>query len=102
MRQLASKLASRLACRGYDFALLFDNMDSNKEVIKEFITEYVKEMNRIFGKTYSENAINSVDHILNELKQFTMVYSLIMANLFLYNDIWHMPINEKSCMVSHY
>ena len=87
--------------RGYDFALLFDNMDPNKEVIKEFITEYLNEGNRIFGKTYSDNAINSVDHILKEMEQFTMVFSLLMANLFLYNDIWHMPINEKTCMVSY-
>ena len=89
-------------CRGFDLAALFYKTDTNEEVIKEFITQYLKEGNRIFGKTYSDNATNSVDHILQELKQFTMVYSLFMANLFLHNDILHMHFNEKTCMVSHY
>ena len=87
-------------CRGLDFALFFENTDPNKEVIKKFITEYVREGNRIFGETYSENPINSVDHILSETKQFSMLCSLGLANFFLHNDIWKMPINEQTCMVT--
>ena len=88
--------------RGFDFATLFDNTDPNEEIIKEFITQYVREGNRIFGKIYSENAINSVDNILKETKQLSMVYSLFISNTLLHNDIWQTPINEKTCMVSHY
>ena len=87
-------------CRGFDFATLFSNMDSNKEVIKEFITEYVREGNRIFGKSYSENAINSVEHILKEAKQFSLMFFLCLSNLLLHNYVWHLPIDEKTCMVT--
>ena len=89
-------------CRGFDLASLFENTDPKEQVIKKFITEYVKEGHRMFGETYSDNTINSVDHILKEVKQFSMVYSLFIANLFLHNEIWKFPINERTCMVSYF
>ena len=87
-------------CRGYDFASLFENTDPNNRGIKEFVEHYIKEGHKMFGKSYSENPNNSVHQILKELKQFSMIYSLILVNVFIHNDFWQIPISEKTCMVS--
>ena len=88
--------------RGYDFAYLFDDIDPNEEVVSLFINEYLKEGHKLFGKSYSENAINSVDHILKEIKQFSMLCSLNVGNFFLHNDLFKFPMSVKTSMVSLY
>ena len=94
--------------RGYDFAALFNGFDKNAEnlfefrdeiIIKEFISYYVREGEKIFGKQYSENEINSVDHIFMETKVFSMVHSMVLVNCFLDNNTWQLPFTEKTCLV---
>ena len=94
--------------RGYDFAALFNGFDKEAEnifefrdelIIKEFIDCYVRECEKIFGKQYSENEINSVDHIFMETKVFSMLHSLVVAIFFLDNITWQIPFTEKTCLV---
>ena len=93
--------------RGYDFGSFFNGFDKKTEkfefkddsIIKEFISCYVREGEKIFGKQYSENEINSVDHIFMETKVFSMVDSLFLISCFLDNTIWKLPITEKTCLV---
>ena len=87
-------------CRGFDFALIFEDMDPNEEVINDFIREYVRECKTIFGETYSDNAINCVDHILGEMRHFSLLVFLGLASVCLHNNIWRMPIDQKTCMVT--
>ena len=93
--------------RGYDFATLFNCFDKKSEafefkdesIIKEFISCYVREGDKIFRKQYSENEINSVDHIFLETKVFSLVYCLWTVLRRLHNEFWCLPFTEKSCLV---
>ena len=93
--------------RGYDFATLFNCFDKKSEafefkdesIIKEFISCYVRESDKIFGKQYSENEINSVDHIFLETKVFSLVNCLWNVLGRLHNEFWCLPFTEKTCLV---
>ena len=87
--------------RGFDFVSLmsewgrpqFDMSPREGLPVKDsdyrpMIEIYVKEMERINGKSYSENKINSVDHILKEIKIF-----LLFSNIF--GTVWWLKIDEK-------
>ena len=101
--------------RGFDFVSLsiewgrkqFDKtpvrgIPFKDEEMKSLIEIYVEESVRIHGKSYLENEINSVDHILKELKIFLLFSRLVKAVLYLKNDDTKdgIPINRKVCMVS--
>ena len=49
---------------------------------------YVKQMERIKGKSYSQNKINSVDHILKEMKIFHLFRKV-------FGTVWCLKIDEK-------
>ena len=62
----------------YDYDLYEFPEDST---IKELIDSYVKESEKILGKSYSENEINSVEQILKEAKLFVLIKTLFRVLL---------------------
>ena len=101
---------SSYSFRGYDFANLFYNserLDGNEfvfkdeSIVKAFICRYIEENERIFGKQFSENPNNSVKHILNETKVFSMIYSQLLIDIMITNkEFYKFPIEEEMCLVS--
>ena len=94
--------------RGFDFATLFNGFDilsknsfefKDDSIVKEFISCYVRKSEKLFGKQYSENEINSVEHIFMETKVFSLVNSMLGTLAFLYNEFWSLPATEKCCLV---
>ncbi|XP_054157232.1 choline/ethanolamine kinase-like [Oppia nitens] len=75
--------------RGYDFALILrewhrkryidvrdvDGIPQDDQIVRPLIEIYVNKCNDIHGSDYSANDVNSVDHILYEIKVFQMVLS---------------------------
>ena len=53
---------------------------------KPMIEIYIEECERIYGKSYSQNEINSVDHILKEVKTFLLLSFLFGTIFCLKND----------------
>jgi aminoglycoside phosphotransferase (APT) family kinase protein len=53
---------------------------------KPLIEIYVEECERIYGKSYSQNPINSVDHILKEVKTFLLFSYLFSTVNFMKED----------------
>ena len=100
--------------RGFDFVSLsrewgrpqFDKtpvrgIPFKDEEMKSLIEIYVEECVRIHGKSYLENEINSVDHILKELKIFLLFSALLGVVYFMNNDETDggFPFSRKVCMV---
>ena len=70
--------------------------------IKELIGFYVKESDKILGKSYSENEINSLEQILKEVKLFALIQTLFIVLLCLKDndDIKEtFPVDPKTGLV---
>ena len=103
--------------RGYDFVALMrefgpkvtgfgkpvDRFPVEDSVLEPLLEIYLKESQRIHGKSYSENPINSVENILKEVKVFYLFQKLWSISHIVSNDQnsegGH-PFNRKMCMVS--
>ena len=95
--------------RSYDFAALFNEFDKRIEnsfefrdesIVKAFIACYMKKAEKLFGKQYSDNKFNSVEHILMETKTLFMVNSLFKGEVLVYNDFWKIPLHEETILVN--
>ena len=72
--------------------------------LKPLIEIYVKESHRIHGKSYSENPINSVEHILKEVKIFLM-FSQLFGSVYVLSyeeDDPDFPVDRKLTMVNSF
>ena len=77
------------------------NLPPEDSLFRPFIEIYVEECIRISGKSYSENEINSVDHILKEAKIYLLNGTLFFTIFLLKNDENNdeLPTNRRVSMV---
>ncbi|XP_054157311.1 uncharacterized protein LOC128955663 [Oppia nitens] len=85
--------------RAYDFMPLLqewgrnqlnlnvDGIPLEESISRPLIEIYVDECHRIYGEEYSANAINTVDHILHEIKIFYVIYQFFMTLICLKMDL---------------
>ena len=66
-------------------------------VLSPLLQIYLKELQRIGGKDYSENEINSVEHLIREVKVFSLSQILVTCVYTL-----QMEGNRKQILVSYY
>ena len=100
--------------RGHDFVALMREWDRNPfdfisidglppedSVFKPIIEMYIEESVKIFGESYSQNGINSLESLLKEIKTF-LLNSILFGVIFMIkndeND-GELPFNRKLCMV---
>ncbi|XP_054156456.1 choline/ethanolamine kinase-like [Oppia nitens] len=79
--------------RGYDFGTLFAEWGKNffdflkaqnfpnDNTIKPFIDVYIEEMIRLKGKTFTDDKRNTFEHILKEIKLFTLAANMFVITL---------------------
>ena len=83
--------------KGYSFWQVFNCLD------KQFgmINDHVKESHSINGKTYSENPINSVEHLIKEITVFFLFGCLFSSCIYVLKNDENdgIPINRKLTMV---
>jgi thiamine kinase-like enzyme len=75
----------------------------NDSQIKAILKPYVEESERIFGKKWSEDRINSMDQLVKEVKLFSMAAKMFKILFCVKNDEKDekgFPINKKIMMVS--
>ena len=101
--------------RGYDFVALFkdwgqrssryepiDCFPFEDSEVTSLLESYVEECQRIRGKCFSQNKQNSIEHILTEVKVFTVFTYLFKVIHVMKNDQNNngFDLNRKVCMVS--
>lgn len=104
--------------RGYDFGTIIgewgrsmeDMMKSEREcqsfpsdaTIKELLKPYISESEKIFGKKWSNDSVNSVNHLVSEVKLFTLAAYMFIIVFCLASDEQdnEIPIDKKIMMVS--
>ena len=75
----------------------------NDNQIKTILKPYIEESERIFGKKWSEDRINSMDQLVKEVKLFSMVANMFIVLFAIKNDEKDekaFPMDKKIMMVS--
>jgi thiamine kinase-like enzyme len=75
----------------------------NDSQIKAILKPYVEESERIFGKKWSEDTINSMDQLVKEVKLFSMAANMFVVLFAIKNDEKDekaFPMEKKVMMVS--
>ncbi|XP_054157051.1 choline/ethanolamine kinase-like [Oppia nitens] len=67
-----------------DFKTAHNFVDDS--TIKQLLNYYIDENIKIFGKEYTENANNSMDQLIKEVKVFALVYKMFMTLIFFKGD----------------
>ena len=86
----------------WDFKTMAD-LPPKDSVFGPKIQIYVDECERIYGKKWSQNPINSVEHILKEIKIFLLCSCLFFSVFFLNmdeNEPNSLPMARNICVVS--
>ena len=84
-----------------EFIKPITNLPIDDSVLKPLLEIYVKESQRINGKSYTENPINSVEHLIKEIKVFFLFGCFVGVTHTLKNDENSdgFPMNRQLCMV---
>ncbi|XP_054157320.1 choline kinase alpha-like [Oppia nitens] len=69
----------------FDFSV--DGIPHNDSLVRPLIEIYLNECQIIYGKQYSADKRNSVDHIINEIKLFHLIWCLIDTIVMLKLDL---------------
>ena len=98
--------------RGADFGTLFAEWNRkdrayreiqdfpNDSTIEPFIDEYIRESVCIYGNQYLNDKRNTFEHILKEVKVFTLVsYMVMLTSCLAIQDYKQMGIDKKDLMV---
>jgi len=104
---------SSYSYRGVDFGTIFAEWGRTMEdflkpcdlpddsVIKQFIDSYITESISIGGKEYSNNKLNSFEHLMKELKVFILVSYMFFVTFLLKaeEEVIDIPFDKKRNMV---